>query len=133
MTLPRLAGRLLLLPGRLLIRSIDNARRSNRVSPLNGLQRGSVHGFLAISALIAFSMATHTPPPATASAPPTATAPRYTPAPRPTPPEGWVTAAPSTAPSPAVDEPADVDYIPLPDDGDGDWDKPRICHRKWWC
>lgn len=25
------------------------------------------------------------------------------------------------------------DYVPVPGGEDDDWDKPRICHRKWWC
>jgi hypothetical protein len=38
-----------------------------------------------------------------------------------------ITSAPSATPDSG---PA---YVPLPDDDDDDFDKPRICHRKWWC
>lgn len=124
----RLVWRLLALPGRALIRWLDRRKAVNHVPPLGTFLRGCVHGFVWLIALMAFSMATVTPvPTATPATPTPATV-------RPTPTNSWVepTLAPtSTAPSTAGDEPV---YVPLPDDDDDhDWDKPRVCHRKWWC
>lgn len=45
------------LPGRLLINAIDGLKAQNGVGPLNGFQRGAVHGLVWLCALIAFSMA----------------------------------------------------------------------------
>lgn len=124
-------GRLLLLPGRLLIRTIDDLKRSNGVPPLGRFLRGCVHGFLGLFALMAFAMST-APPPAPVAAPIVRTAPSYVPLQRPTGILSTTAAPSSTPPSTAVDEPDDPVYVPLPDDDDN-WDKPRICHRKWWC
>jgi hypothetical protein len=125
-TILRAAIRLLALPGRLLIRGINRAS----VRPLGGFLRGAMHGFVWVLALMAISMATYTAPPATAAAPVVHSAPRYTPPPVPDI-FNEPTAEP-TAPPPAEVPEIDVPYVPVPDD-DHDFDKPRICHRKWWC
>jgi endonuclease YncB( thermonuclease family) len=53
---------ILRFPGRLLINTIDGLKAQNGVGPLNGFQRGAVHGFVWLCALIVFSMAS-TPAP----------------------------------------------------------------------
>lgn len=62
MTILRVALRLLrlvvALPGRWLIDEIDDRKHRNGVGPLNRFQRGAVHGFVGIVALMIFSMAT---------------------------------------------------------------------------
>lgn len=49
---------LIRLPGRLLINALDGAKARNGVGPLNRFQRGAVHGFVWLCALIMFSMMT---------------------------------------------------------------------------
>jgi hypothetical protein len=85
--------------------------------------------FLAICLCVGVTAATIGPASPTA-APATRSSPRYIPPPIPSGvllPMPTVTSAPPTTPDPG---PA---YVPLPDNDDDDFDKPRICHRKWWC
>lgn len=126
----RLAQRLLALPGRVLVRWIDGRKAVNGVPPLGTFLRGCVHGFVWLIALMAFSMAT-APAPTPTATPAMHPAPRYDPPPLPAsyaPPTPSFEPVPTTPPS----EVEDVPHVPPPDDDD-DWDKPRICHRKWWC
>jgi endonuclease YncB( thermonuclease family) len=58
----RVLALILRFPGRLLINTIDGLKAQNGVGPLNGFQRGAVHGFVWLCALIVFSMAS-TPAP----------------------------------------------------------------------
>lgn len=53
MNLLRLALLALALPGRLLIRAIDDLKRANGVPPLGRFLRGCVHGFLGLFVLMA--------------------------------------------------------------------------------
>lgn len=84
-----LAIRLLALPGRLLIRTIDDLKRANGVPPLGGFLRGCVHAFIwFVGFVLVVSVAippapTPTPTRSAASPVPT-TRPSYTPPPRPT-------------------------------------------------
>jgi hypothetical protein len=126
----RLLYVLVALPGRLLVRWLDRKRHENGLLPMGGFLRGSVHGFVWLIALMIFSMATVTPTrtdeiervqPERSRV--TELARRYTPPPTTT------VLVPTPTPT---SEPEPV-YVPLPDDDDDDWDKPRICHRKWWC
>jgi endonuclease YncB( thermonuclease family) len=58
---------LIRLPGRLLINTLDGLKARNGVGPLNRFQRGAVHGFVWLCALIVFSMASNPAPTSTAS------------------------------------------------------------------
>jgi hypothetical protein len=122
----RLVRRLLALPGRALIWWINSQRRPG-VPPLGTFLRGSMHGLVWLLALMAFSMTLHPQQPKSwpdvpVARPVPVQATRWTPPPNP---------VPTTTP-PVETEDADTAYVPLPDDDD-DFDKPRICHRKWWC
>ncbi len=141
MNLLRLLRLPIALPGRLLINHLDRERSRNGIARLSALSRGTVHGFVWLFAVAAFSMATISMPTATAvpASAPTAvpvarTAPRYVP-----PPPTTTSAAPtptpapvSTAPSTAVDEPAEPVYVPLPDDDEDDGES-WFCRRRRWC
>jgi hypothetical protein len=121
------------LPGRALIWGLNLLGGTPPGRPLPALERPLrwlVHVFAWLIVFVAFSMATAPPTPAPA-APVVRAVPRYVPPPVPT---GVLlpTTAPSTPPSTPVDNDEPV-YVPLPDDDDDDRDKPRICHRKWWC
>jgi hypothetical protein len=129
MNVVRLMARLLTLPGRLLIRWIDGRKAGNGVPPLGTFLRGCVHGLVWLAALMAFSTAAT--PPLTPTAPPVArSAPRYVPPPIPS---GVLLPMPTITSAPSATPDSDPAYVPLPDDDDDDFDKPRICHRKWWC
>jgi hypothetical protein len=123
-----LALRLLLLPGRLVIKGIDGAS----VRPLGPFLRGAMHTFVWLFMLMVFATTTYSSPPAVAA--PTVTTPRYAPAPRPTPPDGWLTTPPSAAPA-IEGAPADgPKYIPLPNNHVDNHDhKSRYCRKHWWC
>jgi hypothetical protein len=139
MNLLRLLRLPIALPGRLLINHLDRERSRNGIARLSALSRGTVHGFVWLFAVAAFSMATISMPTATAvpASAPTAvpvvrTAPRYVPPP-PTTTSAAPTPAPvSTAPSTAVDEPAEPVYVPLPDDDEDDGES-WFCRRRRWC
>lgn len=131
MTLLRMAGRLLLLPGQLLLHVIARPHGKHGLPPLTRFQRGAVHGFLWIVFLMIFSMSTATPP-AAIGASPTITVQRPTPAPtRPAPrsPVPPTSAPASTPPSTPVDD--DPIFVPRPDNDDHR--ESRFCRRRWWC
>lgn len=100
------------------------------MGPLNTFHRGAIHGFVWVVALIAFSIATM-PPAVVPAAPVARPTVRYTPPPIPT----GVLEPVETTTAPVEDPDTGTDYVPLPDvdNDDRDWDKPRICHRRWWC
>lgn len=68
----------LALPGRLLIRTIDDLKRGNGVPPLGKFLRGCVHGFLGLLVLMACAAPTASPSTPVPTASPR-TAPSYSP------------------------------------------------------
>jgi endonuclease YncB( thermonuclease family) len=68
----RLIATIIRLPGHLVITWLNARKRGNGVGPLNGFQRGAVHGFIWLCALIVFSMAVN-PAPRSSTAASTAT------------------------------------------------------------
>lgn len=129
MNLLRLLVRVLSAPGRLVIVTLDDLKRSNGVAPLGTFLRGCVHGFIGLFVLAAIAMAIVPPAPA---APRSSTTQSYT---APSAPMEMPTVAPTAtvAPSPTSAAPVPA-YAPLPDDEDDhDEGESRYCRRRWWC
>jgi hypothetical protein len=132
MNLVRLAARLLALPGRLLIRWLNDRKRSNGVPPLGTFLRGCVHAFLWFWVMI-ITVAVLNPVPATpvAAPPASTTRPSTVPTTRWTPPP-TTTPVPTPTTTPPVED-ADESYVPLPDDDDDDGRESRFCRKRWYC
>jgi hypothetical protein len=120
--------RLVALPSRLVVNWVDSISEPK----LTPFLRASVHGFVWVVALMAFSVATYTPPAPTA-APAVRTAPQYAPLP----PMTTAMPPPSAAPAPSPST-GDVDVPNLPDIDEGvveheDHGESWFCRHRRWC
>lgn len=130
MNLLRLLLRLVALPSRLVVNWVDSISEPK----LTPFLRASVHGFVWVVALMAFSM-TALPTPVPEASPAVRTAPQYAPL-LPTTTE---TPAPSVEPAgPIADGADDVDVPNLPDIDEGmveheDHGESWFCRHRRWC